>query len=49
MPIKAGEDHATDEDGTRPRMLFKGVSVFDRSHVARSTASRRRALDPASR
>jgi hypothetical protein len=34
MPIKRANDHDTDEDPSRPRVLFKGVSVFDRSQVA---------------
>jgi hypothetical protein len=34
MPIKPTDNQDTEEDGSRPRVLFKGVSVFDRSQVA---------------
>lgn len=32
MPLKSKEENAN-EDGSRPRVVFKGVSVFDRSQV----------------
>jgi hypothetical protein len=34
MPIKPVENHDSDEDRSPLRVLFKGVSVFDRSQVA---------------
>ena len=34
MPIKPSEDQDNDQGRSRPRVLFKGVSVFDRSQVA---------------
>jgi N-terminal domain of anti-restriction factor ArdC len=33
MPLKSQEE-TVNEDGSRPRVVFKGVSVFDRSQVA---------------
>jgi hypothetical protein len=34
IPIKPTDDQDTNEDGSRRRVLFKGVSVFERSQVA---------------
>lgn len=32
-PIKATDGQDRDDDGSRPQVLFKGASVFDRSQV----------------
>jgi len=34
MPIKPGRDDDIDDDNAGPRVLFKAVSVFDRSQIA---------------
>ena len=46
MPIKPTDDQDRDEDRSRPRVLFEGVSVFDRSQVAPRPGVEPTPLDP---
>jgi hypothetical protein len=46
IPIKPTDGQDSDEDGSPPRMLFKAVSVFDRSQVAPLDGVEPTPLDP---
>jgi hypothetical protein len=46
IPIKPTDGQDSDEDGSPPRVLFKAVSVFDRSQVAPLDGVEPTPLDP---
>jgi hypothetical protein len=48
VPIKPTDDHDTNEDDSRRQVMFKGVSVFDRSQVAPLDGAEPTPLEPPS-